>query len=164
MRANSDYLNNFVLTDDFKKYQDYDFYVSKEGEIIGEENGKFYEIKPYLNKSNNWKHYNWSKGYYKFRYKGKMFNLHRVLAELFVPGWFRGAVVDHIDNDSTNNDISNLQWITWSENTRKMLRNETEEQKTLRYQHMSEAVKKGHAEGKYDQHFEKMGWKHSQNK
>lgn len=34
----------------------------------------------------------------------------------FVPGYFEGAVIDHIDSDPTNNNPKNLQWITQSEN------------------------------------------------
>lgn len=34
----------------------------------------------------------------------------------FVPGYFDGAVIDHIDSNPANNHPSNLQWITQSEN------------------------------------------------
>jgi hypothetical protein len=39
----------------------------------------------------------------------------------FVPGYFDGAVIDHIDSHPENNNPSNLQWITQSENMLKRL-------------------------------------------
>lgn len=42
--------------------------------------------------------------------------LHRLVAKYFVDGYFDGAVVDHIDGDITNNDYTNLRWVTQKEN------------------------------------------------
>jgi len=39
----------------------------------------------------------------------------------FVPGYFDGAVIDHIDSNPLNNHPNNLQWITQSENMLKRL-------------------------------------------
>lgn len=39
----------------------------------------------------------------------------------FVPGYFDGAVIDHIDSHPENNHPSNLQWITQSENILKRI-------------------------------------------
>lgn len=62
---------------------------------------------------------------------GKYRKFHRVLATTFsdqIKGWDRVVadvdrkeiwVVDHIDNDKTNNSLSNLQWITMQENNQK---------------------------------------------
>ena len=38
--------------------------------------------------------------------------IHRIVAELYVPGYFEGAHVDHIDGNRTNNHYTNLQWCT----------------------------------------------------
>ena len=38
--------------------------------------------------------------------------IHRMVAELYVPGYFEGAHVDHIDNNRLNNHYTNLQWCT----------------------------------------------------
>lgn len=40
------------------------------------------------------------------------FNIHRLVATYFVPGHRKGYVVDHIDREKTNNDFSNLRWIS----------------------------------------------------
>jgi len=62
---------------------------------------------------------------------GKNYKFHRVLATTFsdqIKGWDRVLadvdrkkiwVVDHIDNDKSNNALSNLQWITKQENNQK---------------------------------------------
>jgi hypothetical protein len=61
----------------------------------------------------------------------KIYYFHRVLATTFsdqIKGWDRVVadvdrkeiwVVDHIDNDKSNNSLSNLQWITKQENNQK---------------------------------------------
>jgi len=45
--------------------------------------------------------------------------VHVLVARAFVPGWFEGATVDHIDGRKTNNLPSNLEWVTRQENTRR---------------------------------------------
>ena len=48
--------------------------------------------------------------------KQKLF-IHKLVAMLFVDGYFDGVVVNHIDGDKTNNICTNLEWCTHSENT-----------------------------------------------
>jgi hypothetical protein len=49
--------------------------------------------------------------------KPKTFNVHRLIAKAFI-GINDGMVVDHIDGDKKNNNISNLRVVTHSENIR----------------------------------------------
>ena len=44
--------------------------------------------------------------------------VHRLVADEFVPGYFDGACVNHIDGNKTNNRCDNLEWTTLAENTR----------------------------------------------
>lgn len=44
------------------------------------------------------------------------FLIHRLVAEYFCPGYKEGYVVDHIDNNRSNNKASNLHWVTTQEN------------------------------------------------
>lgn len=45
-------------------------------------------------------------------------NVHRIVAALFLPDWDPSLTVDHIDEDKTNNDISNLQMLSVGDNVR----------------------------------------------
>lgn len=43
--------------------------------------------------------------------------IHRLVAEAFLPNPDNKPIIDHIDGDKTNNALSNLRWVTYSENT-----------------------------------------------
>lgn len=45
-------------------------------------------------------------------------NRHRLIAQAFIPNPLNLPCVNHIDNDPTNDNISNLEWCTFSHNTR----------------------------------------------
>lgn len=43
--------------------------------------------------------------------------VHKVVAIAWVPGWFEGAIVNHLDNNAFNNLPSNLEWTTYRGNS-----------------------------------------------
>tara|TARA_B110000503_G_scaffold129611_1_gene202009 strand:- start:391 stop:792 length:402 start_codon:yes stop_codon:yes gene_type:complete len=49
----------------------------------------------------------------------KPIDVHRLVAELYIPGYFKGAHVDHIDCNIQNNHYTNLQWCTPEYNRKK---------------------------------------------
>ena len=60
--------------------------------------------------------------------------VHRIVAETFIPNSQPGLVVDHIDGDKLNNHISNLQWISQKQNMQKSTRKSTNEPKLTKCQ------------------------------
>ena len=57
-----------------------------------------------------------SDSYIRISIGGKMFLMHRIIAQAFLPDFFDYPQVDHVDGDRTNNDASNLRMATRSSN------------------------------------------------
>jgi len=57
-------------------------------------------------------------GYYRVKLNGKLYYLHRLLAQAFIPNPENKPEVDHIDGNKQNNCLSNLRWATRAENNR----------------------------------------------
>jgi hypothetical protein len=60
-----------------------------------------------------------SQGYSRVTILGKAQRLHRLIALKYISNPFLKPIVDHIDNNKSNNSINNLQWLTYSENSKK---------------------------------------------
>ena len=56
------------------------------------------------------------RGYLKVGINYKDISVHRLVAETFLENPDMKKCVDHIDRDKTNNDVSNLRWVTSQEN------------------------------------------------
>ncbi len=67
-------------------------------------------------------------GYLKFTFcKNKKLcykQLHRIMAETFIPNPLKLPCINHIDNNPKNNSIENLEWCTWAHNSRQAYRQE----------------------------------------
>ena len=69
------------------------------------------------NKENKLKLYKTGKGYYQVSHNQDLFYVHRIVAGAFIPNLLDKPFVNHIDGNKLNNDLSNLEWVTASENT-----------------------------------------------
>lgn len=67
--------------------------------------------------------------YYRVSLNGKKFLVHRLVAHMFVDGYFDGAEVDHIDTNIFNNRVENLKWCTAKENKNNPLTKECHRKK-----------------------------------
>ena len=60
---------------------------------------------------------NTGKGYFQVQFKDKKnYYVHRLVALTFIPNPDNKPFVDHIDGDKGNNNVTNLRWVTASEN------------------------------------------------
>lgn len=53
-----------------------------------------------------------------FEGKVKIYSLHRIIAENFIPNPLNKEIVNHIDGKKSNNSADNLEWCTHHENLR----------------------------------------------
>lgn len=65
-------------------------------------------------------------GYYQINLcingKCKTFMFHRLIANAFIPNPDNLPCINHIDGNKLNNQLSNLEWVTYSDNTRHAFR------------------------------------------
>lgn len=54
---------------------------------------------------------------YDTRHRPHQIAVHRLIASTFIPVHDDSLVVDHLDGDKTNNNVSNLEWVTGRENS-----------------------------------------------
>lgn len=87
------------------------------GSFIVYENGDIYNNKT----KNKLKHVENGGGYLKvglycLNNKHKLYYVHRLLAMAFIPNPENKLFINHIDGNTKNNNLSNLEWCTKSEN------------------------------------------------
>ena len=96
-------VETFVKIEGFENYE-----VSNLGKVRNIKSGRI--IKPSLNKN----------GYLRIwlceNNKKKYLYLHRIIATAFIDNSEEKPCVNHIDENKTNNDLSNLEWCTEREN------------------------------------------------
>ena len=124
------------------------------------------------------------KGKYKRYFKGKMLNptfyrggylqvqlskngkvkvckLHRLVAQTFLPNPDNLPVVNHKDEDKTNNCVDNLEWCTQQYNINYGTRNERHKQKMIgrtgKKNHSSKPINQYTKEGKFVKYWESAG-------
>ena len=93
-------------------YEDY-YSISNMGNLVSKRSGK--KLKPFKHKDGLTYYYRTT-----LSGEGKKHNksIHRLVAEAFIPNPENLPIVNHIDNDGTNNKVSNLEWCTYSHNSK----------------------------------------------
>lgn len=94
----------------FKQYLDSDYFISEDGECYSLKSNKL--LTPQL--SVKYPTYNLT-----FGDKKKKTKIHRMVAETFLPNEDENKnIVNHIDGDTHNYNLSNLEWVSAQENSR----------------------------------------------
>ena len=96
-------VETFVEIEGFEKYE-----VSNLGKVRNIKSGRL--LKPVLDKYGYLKHCLYGHD------KKKYLLLHRIIATAFIDNPEEKPQVNHIDENKTNNDLSNLEWCTVKEN------------------------------------------------
>lgn len=94
----------------FLKYLGLKFGIYANGEIynFNKINSDPVKIKFYLRND----------GYSHYRYNGKLYYLHRLIALAYIPNPHNYHVVNHIDGNKSNNCAENLEWCSVSHNAK----------------------------------------------
>lgn len=109
----------FVLNRDYKVIEDFpEYMITSNGEVWSYKNkykcrNGLRKLKPRVSR-NGYEYVDLVDGNRKKRYQ-----IHRLVAFYFCDGYFEGAVVNHIDANTRNNDYKNLEWVTHKENIHK---------------------------------------------
>lgn len=112
--------NDFFDIPDFEEYEIniYGDVYKKEKTTVHTRNRIHYiprkKMKPYTSRTCE---------YYVVSIGGKHICLHKLLAKTFLPNPNNYTVVDHLDSNKRNNDISNLEWCSHAENTLRAYKN-----------------------------------------
>lgn len=94
--------------------------VKRLNRIVMRNNGKLYNVEEKLLNPNKIKN-NYLRVCLKKNGKQKHFLVHRLVAHMFVNGYFNGAEVDHIDTNPLNNHVYNLRWCNRIDNINNQL-------------------------------------------
>ena len=84
-----------------------DYFVTKDGKVYSKKSGKLRELKPH---GKGYKHVTLTNGQRKYP------DVHRLVAEAYIPNPDNLPQVNHIDENKLNNNVDNLEWVTVSQN------------------------------------------------
>lgn len=95
----------------YKPYDFSDYIVTKDGEIFSKRKNRL--LKPQPN----------GKGYLRISIGGKLYFVHRLVAEQYVSNPENKPQVNHKDGNKLNNAADNLEWVTNLENRKHAVKN-----------------------------------------
>ena len=88
-----------------------DYLVTSKGRVLSLKGNNIKELKPFKDKDGYYRVNLYKKG------KRKHILVHRLVAQAFISNPNNKPCVNHIDENKTNNCVSNLEWMTCKENT-----------------------------------------------
>ena len=123
-----------------------DYYITKNGEVYSILNGKKRRLKTQINQ----------KGYERITIRKKSYQIHRLVAENFIPNQNNLQQVNHKDGNKLNNCVDNLEWCNnsynqihaWNNNLQPRLRKVPNRALTLE---QAEEIRKEYLTGKTSQ-------------
>lgn len=95
-----------------REFLDTGYFVTENGDIINGKNNRI--LKPFSD---------CNKGYMVVEIKGKRYKVHRIVAETFIPNPDNKPQVNHKNGNKKDNRVSNLEWVTGSENAIHAIKN-----------------------------------------
>ena len=101
-------IKNLSHIEGFEDYGDYS--ITSDGDVISHKRGGYKTLKPRNDGSGYLLIGLFNKGI------GKKQKIHRLVALAFVDGYNKSLEVNHLDEDKTNNNYKNLEWITHNQN------------------------------------------------
>jgi len=93
----------------WKQIKDYNYEINERGIVRNIRTGKI---------RNSFKRKDGYIGIQLYNKKVLNFQLHRLLAEAFIPNPENKPYINHIDSNRENNDLLNLEWVTHEENVK----------------------------------------------
>lgn len=88
-----------------------DYIINEQGDVFNKHTG--HKLKPQLN----------GKGYLRVNIGGKLYFIHRLVAEKYIPNPENLPQVNHEDGNKLNNRVDNLKWCTNLENRKHAIDN-----------------------------------------
>jgi len=112
----------FILNENenYKSIEDGSYYLTNQGRVFSTITCKF--LKGFVGKN----------GYMSYTLcKRKRYTLHRLLGKYFLENPDNLPVIDHIDRNRLNNDLSNLRWVSISDNSSNRMKGSIHERKDI---------------------------------
>lgn len=85
------------------------------GVLVREDGAVFVKDKGRYTKGHHWTYGELHNRYLRVSINGKGYNVHRLVAEAFLPNPENKPTVDHWNRNTTDNRVSNLRWATYKE-------------------------------------------------
>ena len=130
------------------------YLISNYGDVISfrkRNSTEFYDTPKVLKQSTITTHC--GKRYSRVMLLGKQQYIHRLVAEHFIDNQNNKPQVNHIDGDGTNNILTNLEWVTNSENQIHRFKNNPSKNNLGRYIHKDKVKFRVYKKGIVDKQF-----------